>query len=963
MSYHTKYELDKLVHDGPVKTFQAKEIASGKPVFLHLFSGGEGRGADLLEKALVLQQLSGSTAGEQPIVEIGEQRDYVATEVLESFQGLETWVDAAYEQAQAQAKDRRRREMRTWIASGNVAAALEATRHGAEAFPDEPRFADVGAALGLLVESRRLAEQGKHAECVDLLRQAAEIDPGNPLVRGGLLEVLTKNAEALEQTEPQEAERLEQQDDRHGAEALLEQGLTKYPDEKRLRQRGTSHAEPPPPAMATPPAGPPEPKPQHQGLSTPKVLGKQARQGARVAAKTARLLVGKLRERLPALAASLSKLDRRGPLIPATLGAGIAAVLIPLIWLFGDFGVEADIPPLVIAYTVALSSSPAGATLSIDGEQCGMSNCDVELAPGTHFAKATLPGYRSTIVPFDVGQDDDAEPVVLALSPLPPTIRISSDLASGTVELDGEPIGDLEEGEFERQLGDLSPGEHVLTVSERGATASVTFEMAPASIPILRGPPETRDLRSVVVAGFSSLAKVYSDREITSVQLDGRDIEGDAVTELHDLAPGTHELAITAGGNTRKVDFDSLESPVLATFIQSDRNVGGLRIDTGEDGVSVYLNGEKYRRETRRGRLLIYLYPKTYSVRVEKDGFRPSKEQTVEVRKGERVALDFKLEPLPTTATLRIRNSVPGAQVLLDEKGVGVIGPDGTLSVSNVTPGKRKIVLRKEKFEPREIEREFVANGSVEISGALESALGTLRVELTPADADARLTLRREGENTDRPISDLVLRLEAGTYTVSASAAGFKDYGATLRLGVDETKTARIVLERIIVANPTGPSFQLADWEKAGGWFREGDLIVRTGGDYFLAPFQPEPGVFEFAAIVRRGRRLEWAVDFHTKQDHLHYQIGKDYFERSKVTAGRRSENVRERHAASWGDYIAVRIDIRSGAITTSLYEQDKWTEIDRYTKDGVDLSDGRFGLYLPGRRQIGVRRLTFTAR
>ena len=96
------------------------------------------------------------------------------------------------------------------------------------------------------------------------------------------------------------------------------------------------------------------------------------------------------------------------------------------------------------------------------------------------------------------------------------------------------------------------------------------------------------------------LAKVYSDREITSVQLDGRDIEGDAVTELHDLAPGTHELAITAGGNTRKVDFDSLESPVLATFIQSDRNVRGLRIDTGEDGVSVYLNGEKYRRETKQ---------------------------------------------------------------------------------------------------------------------------------------------------------------------------------------------------------------------------------------------------------------------------------------------------------------------------------------------------------------------------
>ena len=34
------------------------------------------------------------------------------------------------------------------------------------------------------------------------------------------------------------------------------------------------------------------------------------------------------------------------------------------------------------------------------------------------------------------------------------------------------------------------------------------------------------------------------------------------------------------------------------------------------------MNGEKYRRETRRGRLLIDLYPKKYRVRVEKKGYR-----------------------------------------------------------------------------------------------------------------------------------------------------------------------------------------------------------------------------------------------------------------------------------------------------------------------------------------------------
>jgi len=143
MSFHSKYELEKLVLDGAVKTFEAKEIATGRAVFLHLLVGESGRGADLIEKAEALQQLAESPAGSQPVIEIGEGRDYVATDVLESFQGLETWIQSAYEHAQTRARERREREMRTWIACGNVAAALESARHGAGEFPYDTQFEDV----------------------------------------------------------------------------------------------------------------------------------------------------------------------------------------------------------------------------------------------------------------------------------------------------------------------------------------------------------------------------------------------------------------------------------------------------------------------------------------------------------------------------------------------------------------------------------------------------------------------------------------------------------------------------------------------------------------------------------------------------------------------------------------------------------------------------------------------------
>ena len=132
------------------------------------------------------------------------------------------------------------------------------------------------------------------------------------------------------------------------------------------------------------------------------------------------------------------------------------------------------------------------------------------------------------------------------------------------------------------------------------------------------------------------------------------------------LAEGEHELELNAGGKTRRVIFDSAEGPSLAIFLRTDRNVGGLRIHTGEDGATIYLDGKKYRRLTRRGRALIYLYPNQYTVRIEKQGFRVPAEQTVRIRKGEQSRLDFKLTPLPTTATLKIPNGMPGATVLID---------------------------------------------------------------------------------------------------------------------------------------------------------------------------------------------------------------------------------------------------------------------------------------------------------
>ena len=212
MGFHTKYELEKLIHDGPVKTFRAKEVASGKPVFLHLLSGNSGQSTELLvDKTVTLQMLSESSAAGQPVIEIGPAKDYVATEILESFEGLENWVETASARVQQEAHDKLRAEMRKQIASGDVAGAVQTARQGTFNFPEADEFIAVIDALTLLEESRQLTQEGQTGPSLHRLIEAIEIDPGNPLVLGALLSALPQRARELSASQPSEAAELVRQ--------------------------------------------------------------------------------------------------------------------------------------------------------------------------------------------------------------------------------------------------------------------------------------------------------------------------------------------------------------------------------------------------------------------------------------------------------------------------------------------------------------------------------------------------------------------------------------------------------------------------------------------------------------------------------------------------------------------------------------------------------------------------------
>jgi hypothetical protein len=667
-----------------------------------------------------------------------------------------------------------------------------------------------------------------------------------------------------------------------------------------------------------------------------------------------------LQQQLASFANSVAAPGKRQQLVVAggvVTGVVLALAVVLLIW--SSRGEEA-LPP-VGAIRVSLQASPPEAVISVGDKQCGVGTCEIELPPGAYQAQARLLGYKPALASFEVAeQATEQKPVALVLEPLAPLLRLTSDLESGEVLLDGAPVGKLDEGLFE--LANLSLGEHTLEVTDRSSRASITFEVRAGAVPAIPEPIQARSLKVVAVGSLGPAGRLYTASASGDALLDGQ-AAGQVPTEgldLPNLAEGLHEVKLGEGKDQLTLAFNTGGVPTLAAFLKSDRNVGGLRVEAGEDDATVYLNGEPYkRRKTQRGRLLIYLVPRQYTVRVEKPGFEPVAEQIAEVRRGEETSVAFKLTPLPETASLTIRNAPPGAEVLVDGKRLGAIAAGSNTGTFTLPAGNHTVELRQESYRPKEWQRPFKAGESVEIDGTLSSLNGTLAITVEPAGVDPLLTLRRDRETEERPVTGRTLTLPEGTYTVTARADGYQEFAATVRVVADGTAKAAVTLTRTPVVGAR--SISLLSALAQAGWQQEGKLFTRRGGEFVLVPHTPQAGTYQFTALLQNGRRMEWVVNFKDERNHVLFQLDRTYFNRVEVVDGEKSKPVRVRHDLKLEEFLSLRVEVTPDAVVHRAYRNQQWAVLDSWPVSGGGFSQGKFGFHIPGRDKIGLSSFTFT--
>jgi hypothetical protein len=613
------------------------------------------------------------------------------------------------------------------------------------------------------------------------------------------------------------------------------------------------------------------------------------------------------------------------------------------------------------AVAMEFRTFPPGASLRIDRELRGTTNTTVPLPPGDHKIEVILDGYEPVITTITVGPE--ASPVVeLTLTPHPQTVRVYADFTSGEVRLDGEPQGELQDGQL--TLRAVSMGEHTLEISSGASKASFAFELTPARPPRLTGPIAAQNVLAIVISNAGAEGRAHSSATPVSLSIDAQEAGtiGPEGLPLTGVQPGDRQLKLGSGAEARELVAGFGVNPALTVFLKLDVNAGTLVVVTGEDDVAVSLNGKPQRRRTKNGRLRLPQLPVgQYRVAVTKEGFEQAPEQVVEIRKGAETRVPFELRPIARMAALEIQGALPEAEVAIDGKPRGTVRADGAFSASGIAPGSHVIELRKRGYLPVRVTRMFEAGQAVTLAVAdlnFQRAPGTLRLAVSPPGA--ALTWRpAEGGQAQR-VSGNSLSLAEGSYILSAAAEGHTSQETRVQVLAGETRDVSLKLDPI--EKPAGPKILgMESWEDPSAWTAQGPWQVRRGGGFLGFRAAPAAGTFAFTAKVFRGKRFQWVVNYRDARNYVWFEIGRENYFRSEMVNGRPRQLLRKEHPLKEPEHYSLTVEISPQAVTNKLQVSGQWVTLDRWEDPNSDFTAGRFGLLIENRDQYGLSNFTFT--
>ncbi len=824
--------------------------------------------------------------------------------------------------------DQKREEFITWCtaqarklhAAGDLNGAIAIVQQGLLSYPKEARLNQL---LGQLEKgAREVATKSERKQAIEQLQSLSEAaEKPSPV---DVFDRISAEASAIEKVRSGDQECM----------ALIGEIRNKI-----AKSKADLIATPPPPQP------PPTPKTTKPEAAAPIPSAPAVAAAAPVSPKPAGPAASPRAIRPPR---ALPK-----PVRNAIIGGAILIVLVSVFALWKKTQVSG--PGSV---QVEIRTTPPGARIMVGGEQKGLSNLTLEMAPGEYQITAELDGYEPLVTPLTV-QKGVPTGVGLMLNPWRPSVRVYSDIELASASLSGKPMNPGATGEY--VLDSLNDGNYELALSGPQGSATVALQLAGNSMPAVTAPVSVTAVDLLLVHLFRDRLVVYTSTPAAQVSVDGgspKPVPPEGAS-FSGIAPGTRQVEVNDGKTSRTVPvIVSGGAPVVQTFVlgKSDSGRGSILIATGEDQVVAKINGYAHWLKSRNGAVRIgSLKPGIYKVEVFKDGFQSPPPASVEVKAGEEARIELRPRVVVRLASVTV-SGPSGAQVVVDGSAAGSIPASGSITL-DLPPGQHSFELRRATNRSASVTRDLRAGESVSLASELafpQQATGTVKFEINPPAA--RMTLRRRGEaeNQAQAVTQSSMTLPEGSYVLTVSAQGYATSVVTFQVGAGSANTLPVALRQLAEQSgraETAPPKGIQDFQDISSWTADGAWRVRRGGNYVLYGAPPAPGTYQFAFQLRRGKRAQWVVNYKDPRNHVLFRIEDKEIVRVEVVNGRQTETGHTAHKLANLNEFDVRIVVERNRIRHEFKQNGGWVAVDQMQSHADDLSAGRFGFIVPGNR------------
>jgi len=438
--------------------------------------------------------------------------------------------------------------------------------------------------------------------------------------------------------------------------------------------------------------------------------------------------------------------------------------------------------------TIDVTSSPAGATVYLDGKNSGYNTPATlpGISAGSHTVRCSMTGYTdaSEDVTVTAGQTTSLMVTLQSQGPLTGTISVSSTPTGARIYLDGTDTG----YNTPRTFSGVPVGSYTVRCSMTGYTdvsQGVTVTAGRTSsvkVYLTRQGPVTG---SISVSSVPAGASVWLDGKITGYK---------TPVTLNGISAGSHTVRCSMTGYTdasQGVSVIAGQTASLMVTLQDEGPLTGtISVSSTPTGARIYLDGTDTGYSTPR--TFSGVPVGTHTVRCSMAGYTDAS-QSVTVNAGRTSSVKVSLTRQgPVTGSISVSSVPAGAGVYLDGNDTGFTTP---VTISTISTGTHTVRCSMAGYTDQSQSVTVTAGQTTDVvlnlrvSGA---ETGSIYVTSLPSRALIYLDGKYLGVYTPTTIN----KVTAGTHTLRLTKYGYKDYTRSIIVVAGTTSPVSVVLTR-----------------------------------------------------------------------------------------------------------------------------------------------------------------------